>query len=384
MKKTLSAAVLLAAALILTACGGAEAPAGETGDAPSAPVGPLIISATGEVVPANDANVAFQLSGTIDELLVEVGDTVEEGDVLARLDTTIIESQVAQAEAGVALAEATLARTLAGATQQQIDEAEANLAAAAASTNIADAQRDLTENAITGAQIASAEAAVQQAFINQHFARIGAENGDANAQHRYENAVLAYQQAQAALDRLLSGIDENTADALDADVWAASADYLSTEASYDSVVSGSSAEAIAVAQAQVDSAQAALDRTRLQLEYAELRAPFSGTVGDIFIRESQYVNAGVPALTLADLTNLQVETTDLNEIDVADINEGDTADVTFDALPGNTVNGTLVSISPRAEEGTGVNFTVIIALDEVPEGLRWGMTAFVDIPIDQE
>lgn len=383
MKKTLSVAVLLAAALILTACGGAEE-AGEISEAPSAPVGPLIISATGEVVPANDANVAFQLSGTIDELLVEVGDTVEEGDVLARLDTTIIESQIAQAEAGVVLAEATLARTLAGATPEQIDEAEANLAAAAASTNIADAQRDLTENAITDAQIAQAEAAVQQAFINQHFARIGAENGDANAQRRYEDAVLGYQQAQAALDRLLSGIDVNTADALDADVWAASADYLSAEASYDSVVAGSSVEAIAVAQAQVDSAQAALDRTRLQLEYAELRAPFSGTVGDIFIRANQYINAGVPALTLADLTNLQVETTDLNEIDVADIDEGDTAEVTFDALPGEAVNGTLISISPRAEEGTGVNFTVIIALDEVPEGLRWGMTAFVDIPIDQE
>jgi hypothetical protein len=42
----------------------------------------------------------------------------------------------------------------------------------------------------------------------------------------------------------------------------------------------------------------------------------------------------------------------------------------------------VISIAPKAAEGTGVNFPVILALSEIPSTLRWGMTAFVDIELD--
>jgi multidrug efflux pump subunit AcrA (membrane-fusion protein) len=84
---------------------------------------------------------------------------------------------------------------------------------------------------------------------------------------------------------------------------------------------------------------------------------------------------------LADLSALQVQTTDLNEIDVARVAVGNTATVEFDALPEETVAGVVTRIAPRSAEGAGVNYTAIIELDEIPSHLRWGMTAFVDIAV---
>ena len=41
----------------------------------------------------------------------------------------------------------------------------------------------------------------------------------------------------------------------------------------------------------------------------------------------------------------------------------------------------MISIAPKASEGYGVKYTVVVKLDDLPEALRWGMTAFVDIEV---
>ena len=79
---------------------------------------------------------------------------------------------------------------------------------------------------------------------------------------------------------------------------------------------------------------------------------------------------------------LDVETTDLNEIDAARVAVGDSVKVTFDALSDVVVIGKVKSIAPKASEGSGVNYTVVVELSEWPETLRWGMTAFVDIEVE--
>ena len=86
-------------------------------------------------------------------------------------------------------------------------------------------------------------------------------------------------------------------------------------------------------------------------------------------------------MVLGDLAGLRVETTDLNEIDVASVEAGAPVTITFDALADTLVSGRVFSISPMSGEGSGVNYTVIVGLDEIPERLRWGMTAFVDIQV---
>jgi multidrug resistance efflux pump len=113
-----------------------------------------------------------------------------------------------------------------------------------------------------------------------------------------------------------------------------------------------------------------------------LLAPFDGVVSTVSIRENEWANPGQEIVLLAGGEALEVETTDLNEIDVARVKVGDTVTVTFDALPDVTIQGKVASIAPKASEGAGVNYTVRVTLDEVPDGLRWGMTAFVDIAVE--
>jgi HlyD family secretion protein len=380
--------VLILSALLavtLAGCGalpGGEEPADAAATTPVA-VGPAVISATGEVLPAQEATLGFRQSGQVLELLVEVGDEVQEGDVIGRLDDTVQASDVASAEAAIAVAQANLERVRTGARAEQIDEAEANLAAAGANTNSAAAQRDQVNAGPTDAQIYAAQAALQQAFINLHYARISYElSDDRAAVDNFEIATLQYRSAQAALDRLLAGPNEIDARAAQADYWAAAAEFNASEANLAAVERGPLDEDIVAAEAAVTQAESGLVQAELALAQTVLTAPFSGTVSELYIREAEYVTAGQPVVLLADLVGLYVETTDLNEIDVAQLSEGDTAIVTFDALPGVEVDGTVESIAPRAEEGAGVNFTVNVALSDVPADVRWGMTAFVDIPFE--
>ena len=122
----------------------------------------VTVTATGTIEPRNEVNVGIEVSGTVSEVLVDYNDIVEKGDTLARLDTSILEAQVAQGQASLDLArasrieaEATLRQSeselkrlkhvheLSGGaipSAQQMDAAEAARAKAAASLTSAEAQ----------------------------------------------------------------------------------------------------------------------------------------------------------------------------------------------------------------------------------------------------
>lgn len=147
---------------------------------------------------------------------------------------------------------------------------------------------------------------------------------------------------------------------------------------------GPAGDEVALAEARLSNAQAQLLAAEAALAELVIKAPFAGTLSDLYIHESEWVTMGSPLFLLADLQNLEVQTTDLNEIDVARIRVGGPTTVTFDSLPDTVVMGTVVSIAPKADEGSGVNYTIVIELEDVPEQLRWDMTAFVDVEVDEQ
>jgi len=115
-----------------------------------------------------------------------------------------------------------------------------------------------------------------------------------------------------------------------------------------------------------------------------LAAQFDGTIGTVYARQGEAVTPSQPLITIGDLGQLQIETTDLSEADVARVREGQNVQITFDALPGKTLAGTVKRIAPMSTPGQGgVNYTVTVTLDESDPALRWGMTAFVDIQVKQ-
>ena len=87
-------------------------------------------------------------------------------------------------------------------------------------------------------------------------------------------------------------------------------------------------------------------------------------------------------MTLADLSSLRVETTDLSERDVAKIHIGQPTTIYVESLD-IEVPGQIVRIAPQAKiVGGDVTYTVVIELDDQPVDLRWGMTVEVDFTSD--
>lgn len=403
--------VALAALLVVLAAGCAQLPgspnevsdesveADETAEVPEVQSDPGLISALGQVVPGEKGTLSFTTSGTIVEMLVAEGDEVEAGDVIARLDSTQLDIAVEKAEAALAVAEAKLARTSAGPNEYRIDEAESNLQAATAGTVVTSGQRDVLTADPNEAEILAAQARVNQAYLEleqqrQHYNWVVGvrDNPDAytpeqratlpgaeeSARQQVEASERNYELAQARLAEAQAGPNPAYVRAADAEAWASSAEYRAAQSERDRLLAGPSEQSIQLAEAMVAQAEAALQRAEAARDDAVLVVPFGGRVTDVLLKQAQYANAGSPVVMIADFSDMRVETTDLNELDVAQLDVGDEVTVTFDALPGVEVTGTVVSISPRAVEGAGVNFTATISLNSVPDGLRWGMTAVIE------
>jgi multidrug efflux pump subunit AcrA (membrane-fusion protein) len=192
------------------------------------------------------------------------------------------------------------------------------------------------------------------------------------AEAAYSKAQAQLDQAQIDLARVQDGPDAGDVALLQAQIEKGNRDY-------ETYSAGPDPEDVALAEARIANAEAQVAAAKSVLSDLQLAAPFDGVISQVYIHESEWVAPGSPVLLIADLGNLQVETTDLGEIDVAKITVGDRAVVTFDALPDLSLEGRVVSIAPKADEGPGVNYPVVLELSEIPASLRWGMTAFVDI-----
>jgi hypothetical protein len=71
----------------------------------------------------------------------------------------------------------------------------------------------------------------------------------------------------------------------------------------------------------------------------------------------------------------------LTELDVINVQEGERVRLTFDAIKGIELAGTVVRIKPLGEEKLGdITYTVVVRLDEQDPRLRWKMTAVVTMP----
>ena len=350
------------------------------------------ISANGKVVPAYKTTLSFGMPGQLSDLRVDVGSTVKAGDVIGQLDTTVLDAEIAKAEAAVKVAQAGLDRVKAGPRAEQVAEAQSYLAASQALIDQAAASSAVVKDGPTQTEINGARAAAQAAYIEMVKARTkkdvlqsDKDKGNAtgkmvdDAEKQFAIANRDYQAAQERLNKLLAGANADALRAAQANTGAASADYAAQQAQVNLLLAGARPEDIAVAEASLAQAQAGLAQARAARQKAEIVAPFDGVVSEVLVREGQYVNAGTPIVLVADPTGLRIETTDLNEKDIAAVKLGSKVNVAFDALPGVIVEGTVAEIAPKSTKAAGVNYTVTIDLAQVPEKLRWGMTALVNV-----
>jgi multidrug resistance efflux pump len=275
------------------------------------------------------------------------------------------------------------------AAEQQVDEAEAGISQAVV-------ERDRLASGVISSDIAEAEAELESAEAERKAARIDYDELQDELEEGIvedwegERAALQLRAAQEGFEAAQIGLAyargsaSARMDEAEAGVRGAETQRDVAQAQLEQVRAGVSEEEIALAQTEVAQAQVALEEAQLWLERCESRAPFDGTVGMVEVRDGEQVQQGDLILTLGDLSSLQVETTDLDEIDVARVDIGQSVDVTFDAFPDRVFKGRVTRINPMAEPGGGgVNYTTIIELEEPAPEIRWGMTAFVDIDVGE-
>lgn len=364
-----------------------------------------VIWASGDVVPARWAYLSFEIGGRVAQVMVEEGDEVTAGQVLATLHVPDLEQAVRAAEAQLAAARADLARVKAGprpqeiaAAEARVKQAEANVARAQAMLDQARAELRRLKAGPKEEEVTIARARMEQAAAHVRQAQAAYDRiaglPDAAARPEslaLEQATQEYVIAKAQYEVLIRGatpeeiaIAEAQVKAAEANVEAARAAMVEAAAQLELLRAGPRPEDIAVAEAAVAQAEAAVERARVALDQARLIAPYDGTVGAVWIREGELAGPGQPAIAIGDLSTLRVEITDLRETDVAKVHEGQRVEVTFDALPDEVFQGTITRISPMAREEKGSsNYTAIVTLDRVDPRLRWGMTAFVNIVVQE-
>ena len=320
--------VFLAVAGIAWLLGGGRGP----GAAPDAtatlpPVPPSTsVVADARTVPLRHAELAAPAGATtVAEVLVEEGATVAAGAPLVRFDPSLAEADVRVAGAALEAATASSGQASAAVSQAraQADAAQASADASQDAVRVADAQRDATPSGTAERRAADAEV---------------------------DRARDARAAAFAQRDAARRGVDI-------------------------------ASRAADVAAAEVVRAQAALDRATTARDALTITAPFAGIVASLDARVGETVAPGSIVARVADASGWRFETTDLDETAVGRIVEGATTSVSLDAFPEAPIEGRVVSIAPFGDVATGdIVYTVVIEpVGDVPDGLRWNMTASATI-----
>lgn len=284
----------------------------------------LWVSMNANVAPTREVAVAPKISGTVKQVAVDVGDRVEAGQPVLRLEDEELTVQVEQASAALELAEANLARLTAGATEEEREQAAAALRQA--ELNLDQAKRQLDR--------------LEQLFEEQAVSR---EQLDA-ARTAYGIGQAQYEAARQQALRLERG---------------------------------ATPEELRAARAQVAQARAALELAQLQLGYATVTAPISGLVAQRSVEPGGLIAAGTPALVIVDIDRVYVRGS-ISQAHVNHVAVGETVGVDVPSA-GGSVTGSIHSVSPAVDQG-GL-FPLRVEVDNENHRLKPGMFATVRIPV---
>lgn len=285
-------------------------------------------------VDIREVSLAFRVSGRVQEVLVDEGDTIAQaGHLLAVLDIQPF--------------------------QNTLNEAKANL-------GIAQANLDLLQTGNREEDIAQALAVLQAK----------------QAQLKYAQQMLTRQRQLAGTGAVPSSVLDDAVAARDA----ASKEAEAARQSYEALKRGFRKEEIAQAQAQVALAQANVDAAQLQLTDTQLIAPSTGVIITRAIEVGSMVSAGTPALTLSLNDPVWIRAY-VEEPYLGLMAPGTLVHIYTDMPNGKTYNGVVGFVSPTAEFTpkqvqtqdlrTGLVYRLRVVVQDPDAGLRQGMPVTV-------
>ncbi len=304
------------------------------------------IGATGTVRAMQTAVLVWQAAGTVDTVNVRIGDNIAEDFVMAFLKKESLPQSVIAAEA-----------------------------------DLADAQKALDE--LLNSDTARAESVIALRDAQEAYDKA------ANYLHYLENSRRIPQTSvRTFLIRTPRGFEYRTKTQtfkgpapedwiIEAgnDLALKKAELDEAQRTYDRLTGGNTSE-IAAAQARVEAAQAARNLARVI-------SPFPGTVTESYTLSGDQVGAGETAFRIDNLSSLLVDVK-VSEVDINNVSIGQPVTLTFDAILGRDYHGEVVEVTQAGtvEEGV-VNFTVTVELTDADSAVKPGMTAAVNIVVEE-
>ena len=307
------------------------------------------------IMPAGpDVDSAWQLRVSLAEAAV-----IEAGGPPAG-DGTLRDDGVAAASAWLITARDILAAVSEGADPHQLTLIEAK--AALAQSKLKEAQEDL-------ARLGDGPDVKETAALVAQEAHLAASLG----------------QALEDLAELLEAPDSVTISLKEAQIVLAKASLADSEEALAELRLGPDPYEIALLEAQVRSATLAVENAGILLAGAVMRAPFDGFVSQALIEQGDDVSPNTQIVEIVDPAIVEVDGI-VDEIDVLSVRLGTPVKVTVDAVPGETIEGTVTQISPGARNQQGVvTYPITIQVDVRPGlDLREGLSAVASIVLREE
>lgn len=265
-----------------------------------------VISTNGKIEPVNNFEAHAPIATSVKRVFVKEGSAVKKGQLLLVLDDADIRTEAARALAQLKAAQADVAASERGGTQEEVLGLEPQLVKARTERDAA--QRNLGALKQLEAQGAASAGEVREAQNSLSRADAQLEFLEQKKSKRYSNLEIARVQAQG------------------------------------------------------DQAQTAYDAAQDSLAKANVRAPFDGIVYALPVKEGGFVSAGELLLQVADLTKVQVRAF-VDEPDVARLSVGDPLEVTWDAVPGRIWHASVTSVPstvrPRGARNVGETTSIV-------------------------
>ena len=359
-----------------------------------------VVSATGTVESADVSTVTTELKYTVQEVLVAVGDSVQEGDVICKLDTSELENQIEKLKESLADQTAQLQKQYDQAVASRdeakyaLDEAYTSQSRAQSSYNSAKSAYDSIVNEIAAYQSAydTALAEYQALLKESEPGQLPSASSDPASQPQDGTAVT---QEESLADKISAAKAKLDAAEAELNTMKSGLGYTAAQQAYTSAEQNLNSANTAYSQAQktYDSAQDAvntaaenladggesdeLEQLYEQVENCTLRAKTAGKVTSLDATVGSL--PGTTVATIQDTGSLKISIS-IPEYDIESVSVGLPVRITTDVTD-ETFTGTVSQISPTATGGgsSSSQFAAEVLVDGSPEALRIGTNASVEI-----
>jgi RND family efflux transporter MFP subunit len=344
------------------------------------------LAATGNLEAGQQRDLDFEGYATVAQVYVDTGSYVEEGDLLAELDTVDLEESLWSAEIALNQAQNDYSELIAPPTDLDIALAEAAIDVAQGSLYAAyDTAPTNNDEEIARIETELARNSLYQQQLNRDITQETNPEfrGDATASDLVTESNLESAELNVQIQDIeYSATVSDTANV--GSVTSAQASLLQAETDLLELTNGPDELDIQRLNIDVQNAELEIMRLETQLSQMQIVAPFSGVVAEENLTPGELPPTSSSAITLVD-TSAYVIDLQIDETDIVDVRVGQRVELVVDAFPGQVFSGTITDVNESpVEQGQLVTYFAEATLDPTDLPLRIGMNVTANIVLSEK